>query len=91
MARQLKRWESPRKEGRNDKGKGGTARQRQLRKQTQALRRKLREEGRSNDNQNQSKGKGIKSLPFFVEIAAPIAEVLLFDRLPNDSRQFHQP
>ena len=35
MARQLKRWESPRKEGRNTKGKGGSARQRQRRKQLQ--------------------------------------------------------
>ncbi|MBW4420267.1 MAG: hypothetical protein KME13_13710 [Myxacorys californica WJT36-NPBG1] len=41
MARQLKRWESPRHEGRNDKGRGGSARQRQLKKRTQALRRKL--------------------------------------------------
>ncbi len=40
MARQLKRWESPRHEGRNDKGRGGSARQRQLKKRTQALRRK---------------------------------------------------
>ncbi|TRV17946.1 MAG: hypothetical protein EWV40_18040 [Microcystis flos-aquae Mf_WU_F_19750830_S460] len=28
----LKRWESPRRQGRNDKGKGGSARQRQLKK-----------------------------------------------------------
>ncbi|KHG42740.1 hypothetical protein OA07_03180 [Aphanizomenon flos-aquae 2012/KM1/D3] len=27
---QLKRWESPRREGRNDKGRGGAARKRQL-------------------------------------------------------------
>jgi hypothetical protein len=39
---QLKRWESPRKTGRNDKGRGGAARQRQLKKQTQTLRRKLK-------------------------------------------------
>lgn len=44
MARQLKRWESPRSEGRNAKGKGGSARQRQLRKQQQMLRRKLKPE-----------------------------------------------
>ncbi|MEI6427664.1 MAG: hypothetical protein WCO45_04630 [Pseudanabaena sp. ELA607] len=41
MHTQLKRWESPRYEGRNHKGKGGTARQRQRRKQMQVLRRKL--------------------------------------------------
>ena len=38
----LKRWESPRREGRNDKGKGGAARQRQLKKRQQQLRRKLK-------------------------------------------------
>ncbi len=41
MARYLKRWESPRNEGRNGKGKGGTARQRQLKKRNQMLRKKL--------------------------------------------------
>ena len=45
MARQLKRWESPRKEGRNDKGRGGSARQRQVKKQMQMLRKKLKENG----------------------------------------------
>jgi len=43
MARLLKRWESPRREGRNHKGKGGSARQRQLKKQTQMLRKKLQD------------------------------------------------
>jgi len=55
MARQLKRWESPRREGRNDKGRGGAARQRQKKKQFQALRQKLKEQstdsGKSNSNQ----------------------------------------
>ncbi len=41
MNQRLKRWESPRQEGRNDKGKGGSARQRQKRKQFQMLRKKL--------------------------------------------------
>lgn len=48
----LKRWESPRKEGRNDKGRGGSARQRQLKKQQQMLRKRLKEETKQN---NQSK------------------------------------
>ncbi len=39
---QMKRWESPRREGRNDKGKKSSARQRQIKKATQALRRKLK-------------------------------------------------
>jgi hypothetical protein len=42
MAERLKRWESPRKRGRNDKGKGGSARARQLRKREQMLRQKLK-------------------------------------------------
>ena len=37
----LKRWESPRKSGRNDKGRGGAARQRQKRKQQQLWRQRL--------------------------------------------------
>lgn len=48
MSQRLKRWESPRREGRNDKGKGGSARRRQLKKQTQMLRQKLKDQG--NDN-----------------------------------------
>jgi hypothetical protein len=43
MTQHLKRWESPRRQGRNDKGKGGLARQRQLRKQQQMLRKKLKD------------------------------------------------
>lgn len=39
----LKSWESPRKQGRNDKGKGGSARQRQIRKQMKMLKQKLKE------------------------------------------------
>lgn len=54
---QLKRWESPRKQGRNSKGKGGAARMRQLKKQQQVLRRKLK----GGDN-----GKGTSVLfPYF--------------------------
>ena len=44
MAQRLKRWESPRSQGRNTKGKGGSARQRQLKKQQQMLRKKLKGE-----------------------------------------------
>ncbi len=42
MGQRLKRWESPRREGRNDKGKGGSARQRQKRKQLKMLCQKLK-------------------------------------------------
>ncbi|MBU6228908.1 MAG: hypothetical protein KGQ93_04355 [Cyanobacteria bacterium REEB459] len=41
MAQHLKRWESPRHCGRNLKGRGGSARQRQLRKRQQRLRQQL--------------------------------------------------
>ena len=38
----IKSWESPRRRGRNDKGKGGSARQRQLKKRNQMLKKKLK-------------------------------------------------
>jgi hypothetical protein len=64
----LKRWESPRREGRNDKGRGGAARQRQLKKRTQALRKKLQDgsEPDQNPHQNQKpdpRGESLKTLP----------------------------
>lgn len=46
MHERLKSWESPRRQGRNEKGKGGAARQRQLRKQTQMLRQKLKDQNK---------------------------------------------
>ena len=52
MAQQLKRWESPRREGRNSKGKGGSARQRQLRKQFKTLSQKLKQGDRANNQDN---------------------------------------
>ena len=52
----LKRWESPRREGRNDKGRGGSARQRQLKKQQQRLRQKLKEDNKpEKDNKPDSR------------------------------------
>lgn len=65
MARQLKRWESPRREGRNNKGKGGSARARQLKKQQQMLRKKLKDQSES-ETKNNSKGGKINSLPYFL-------------------------
>jgi hypothetical protein len=58
MAQRLKRWESPRKEGRNDKGKGGSARQRQLKKRTQMLRQKLKDQGKNASDLNGQNKKG---------------------------------
>lgn len=60
MVQRLKRWESPRKQGRNDKGKGGTARARQLRKREQMLRQKLKtriDDVKSNDMKNNGSSK----------------------------------
>jgi hypothetical protein len=66
MAQHLKRWESPRSEGRNTKGRGGSARQRQLQKQQQVLRRKLK----ASDN-NQTEREGQNSLfPSFLPVLA---------------------
>ncbi len=74
MAQRLKRWESPRREGRNWKGKGGSGRRKQLKKQTQMLGRKLKEsrkalQNRNQDNQNQNQnqqwGRDINTLPYF--------------------------
>ena len=46
----LKSWESPRRQGRNDKGKGGSARKRQLKKRQQMLRNQLKRKwGRENN------------------------------------------
>ncbi|MDR9894694.1 hypothetical protein G7B40_008945 [Aetokthonos hydrillicola Thurmond2011] len=59
----LKRWESPRREGRNDKGKGGSARKRQLKKQQQMLRKKLKEENKADNNKNQKQGENRVNLP----------------------------
>ncbi|MEQ8959182.1 MAG: hypothetical protein RLP02_14885 [Coleofasciculus sp. C2-GNP5-27] len=62
MAQRLKRWESPRRQGRNDKGKGGSARARQLKKQRQMLRKKLKDNGKA-EQQNQPGGREKDTLP----------------------------
>jgi hypothetical protein len=55
---QLKRWESPRREGRNDKGKGGNAKKKQWQKRLKMLKNKLK------SNQEG----GVKSSPFLFAI-----------------------
>jgi len=67
MAQRLKRWESPRRQGRNEKGKGGSARQRQLKKQQQMLRKKLKE-GQKADNCDKKGGRDYNSLPPFLSV-----------------------
>lgn len=57
----LKSWESPRKEGRNSKGRGGSARARQLKKQNQTLRKQLKAQ---NNQNNQGKRTDVLFLYF---------------------------
>lgn len=64
MVERLKRWESPRKRGRNHKGKGGSARARQLRKQQKLLRKKLKGNSDS-QQQNQDKRREINLSSIF--------------------------
>ncbi len=68
----LKRWESPRKEGRNDKGRGGSARQRQLNKQQQMLRKRLKDNTKKDNQDNNNiiqPGEEINSSPIFLAIS----------------------
>ncbi|MDB9374361.1 hypothetical protein [Nodularia sphaerocarpa] len=65
---QLKRWESPRREGRNDKGRGGAARKRQLKKQRQMLRNKLKQANKPKDNKNYGKGEDFFLPPFLLSV-----------------------
>jgi hypothetical protein len=63
----LKRWESPRREGRNDKGKGGSARQRQLKKREKLLRKQLK----SNQNKQQRR----EIIPLFIFVLTRISNL----------------
>ncbi|NES18805.1 MAG: hypothetical protein F6K41_07725 [Symploca sp. SIO3E6] len=84
MTQRLKRWESPRRQGRNDKGKGGSARRRQLKKQTQMLRKKLKK-GQKAKNQNHNRGREFSSLPLCLELAIARASQLRYGRSPTSS------
>lgn len=70
MAQRLKRWESPRREGRNDKGRGGSARQRQKRKQFQALRQKLKDQSADSEKKQPKHPGGSEMLPLFFWLLA---------------------
>ena len=59
----LKRWESPRKSGRNDKGRGGSARQRQLRKRDQVLRQQLKQ-----NKKKESGSREVNDLSFLLNV-----------------------
>lgn len=64
----IKRWESPRRQGRNDKGKGGAARKRQLKKQQQMLRKRLKEKDKQDNTKNNREGEDKLIFPFFLQI-----------------------
>jgi hypothetical protein len=66
MAQQLKRWESPRRKGRNDKGRGGAARQRQLAKRNQTLRKRLKGQNPDQDRKTRDNERGEPVLSSFL-------------------------
>jgi hypothetical protein len=85
----LKSWESPRREGRNSKGKGGSARARQLKKQQQTLRKQLKvQHDRPNQQQNQPGKETDNSFPyFFVSFCGSIALNVRTNRASNGLRR----
>lgn len=97
----LKSWESPRSEGRNSKGKGGSARARQLRKQQQTLRKQLKaQDAKFKDNQNnkssnrssnKSNNKGREtniSFPYFLSLYFYLATGNLLNRCQKRRNRF---
>ncbi|WP_414550714.1 hypothetical protein [Anabaena sp. CCY 0017] len=80
---QLKRWESPRREGRNDKGRGGSARKRQLKKQRQMLRQKLKQADKPNNKKNYGQREE-KILPSFL---SPIYREVRRKRVSSHKQQ----
>ncbi|NEP57140.1 MAG: hypothetical protein F6K31_08970 [Symploca sp. SIO2G7] len=89
MTQRLKRWESPRRQGRNDKGKGGSARRRQLKKQTQMLRKKLKKSQKAK-NQNHNRGREFSSLPllFIAKLKSKFSNTR---RLENEEEKTNTP
>jgi hypothetical protein len=55
MAQQLKRWESPRRSGRNHKGRGGSARHRQRQQQLKLWRKRLQGEGMGSEGRSKAR------------------------------------
>ena len=77
MAQQLKRWESPRRKGRNHKGRGGSAKQRQYIKRQKLLRKRLQAgiDGSAADkasgSNNAKKGEAHEPLLFYCPVILP--------------------
>ncbi|MBD2499479.1 hypothetical protein [Anabaena azotica] len=85
----LKRWESPRREGRNDKGRGGSARKRQLKKQRQMLRQKLKEANQQDNKKNNQNGGDKPIFPIFFALPLSVVSSQLF--FPDFSPQLSKP
>ena len=88
----LKSWESPRSEGRNSKGKGGSARARQLKKQQQTLRKQLKvQHDRPNHQQKHQQNHQGKetdnSFPYFVSFCCSIPLNVRTNRASNGLRR----
>ncbi len=88
----LKSWESPRSEGRNSKGKGGSARARQLKKQQQTLRKQLkfqneRPNHQQNHQQNHQGKETDNSFPYFVSFCCSIPLNVRTNRASNGLRR----
>ncbi len=81
MVQRLKSWESPRRQGRNNKGKGGSARQRQLKKRQQMLRQKLKETLETKQNQP-SRGREFTLFPLFLPNAKMIFKAQKQESVP---------
>ncbi|MEO1622003.1 MAG: hypothetical protein AAFU53_13360 [Cyanobacteria bacterium J06632_3] len=71
MAQQLKRWESPRRKGRNDKGRGGSAKQRQYKKRQKRLMKQLRQGIDGAGNKSPKKGEAHESRSFLISLESP--------------------
>ena len=92
----LKSWESPRREGRNSKGKGGSARARQLKKRQQTLRKLLKAGGdRQNNRQNHqpnNQGKETNnSFPYFLSVCSSIGLNARTNPASNARSRSHLP
>ncbi|PSF38124.1 hypothetical protein C7H19_06540 [Aphanothece hegewaldii CCALA 016] len=71
----LKSWESPRRQGRNDKGKGGSARQRQVRKQMKMLKQKLKQGVEPIDKKGKDKEREINLSLFLWTVLGKVSKI----------------
>ncbi|NES86391.1 MAG: hypothetical protein F6K10_36290 [Moorea sp. SIO2B7] len=88
MVERLKRWESPRRQGRNKKGKGGSARMRQLKKQQQMLRKKLQGSPESKKQNKKSRGREIYLFPNFLDYFSNLVEAASAINYDSNRYQF---